>query len=161
MQRISKSINAMCNKTSKINFVLLGSMLLLCLVACSDGPTFHGDHLWNSNMLSSLSGSDQNKVMKDTITPPSNPMNEKPVPDDTYHFRGVLSLEYFAGELYCVIKSTRNDYFLVNEQRTYLLRLNDPILSKYAVGDTIVVTAQPMKMLRDLSLTTYYIQSNK
>ena len=142
---------------------MVWSPLLLFLTACSpyeDKPLFPSDAtpivLWGA-----LSANEQIKVMKDTITPPMNPMTEKPIPDNSFHFRGVLCLEYFDGELYCAIRNTRNDYFLADDDCTYLLRLNDPMLKNYVVGDTIVVTARPIKHVNDLSLITYYIQPNK
>lgn len=115
--------------------------------------------------LGSLGNSTQNKeerdrILKDTITPPNNPMYEVPYIPETFTFRGVLQLEYFMGELYCVMRTMRNDYFMIDNGIKYFYRLDNPLLKDYAVGDTIIVTAKPMKLLDDFSLATYYVQPN-
>jgi hypothetical protein len=40
------------------------------------------------------------------------------------------------------------------------MRLNHPMLEKFAVGDTVVVTAMPMMVKDSLSLATYHILPN-
>ena len=115
--------------------------------------------------LGSFGSSTQNKeerdrVLKDTITPPSNPMYELPYIPGTFVFRGVLQLEYFMGELYCVMRTIHNDYFMIDSGIKYFYRLDNPLLENYAVGDTVIVTAKPMKLLDDFSLATYYVQPN-
>lgn len=103
---------------------------------------------------------DRDRVLKDTITPPSNPMYELPYIPGTFTFRGVLQLDYFMGELYCVMRAIHNDYFIIDSDIKYFYRLDHPLLENYAVGDTVIVTAKPMKLLDDFSLATYYVQPN-
>jgi hypothetical protein len=40
------------------------------------------------------------------------------------------------------------------------MRLNHPMLEKFAVGDTVVVTATPMMVKDSFSLATYHILPN-
>ena len=145
-------------------------MSVACMfIACSpvDQPSFSTpispeDYV---SGLGSFGSSTQNKedrdrILKDTITPPNNPMYEVPYIPGTYAFRGVLQLEYFMGELYCVMRTIHNDYFMIDSGIRYFYRLDNPLLENYAVGDTIIVTAIPMKLLDDFSLATYYVQPN-
>ena len=152
-----------------ILFILWFMSIVCIFIACNPG-----DQHFNSPSLSpegfvtglgSFGSSTQNKeerdrVLKDTITPPNNPMHEVPYIPGTYAFRGVLQLEYFMGELYCVMRTIHNDYFMIDSGIKYFYRLDNPLLENYAVGDTIIVTAKPMKLLDDFSLATYYVQPN-
>lgn len=142
--------------------------LVLLLWSCADIQTDVGNPHWaegNTFVGSSVSGlthKERHEVMKDTITPPNNPMNERPFLPGTHTFRGVLELKYFEGELFCAIRSVNNnDYFLIDNGASHLFRLNNQLLSDCVVGDTIVVMAEPMKLVDDFSLATYYIQPNK
>ena len=152
-----------------ILFILWFMSIVCIFIACSPG-----DQHFNSPSLSpegfvtglgSFGSSMQNneerdRILKDTITPPNNPMHEVPYIPGTYAFRGVLQLEYFMGELYCVMRTIHNDYFMIDSGIKYFYRLDNPLLENYAVGDTIIVTARPMKLLDDFSLATYYVQPN-
>ena len=139
-------------------------------IACSpvdqhfDSPSLSPeDFVSGSDFLGSsigLNTEDRDRILKDTITPPNNPMYEVPYIPETFTFRGVLQLEYFMGELYCVMRTMRNDYFMIDNGIKYFYRLDNPLLKDYAVGDTIIVTAKPMKLLDDFSLATYYVQPN-
>ena len=42
---------------------------------------------------------------------------------------------------------------------TCFLRLDDPQLKNCVVGDTVEIVAEPMKILGDLSLATYFVES--
>ena len=111
---------------------------------------------------SSMNGVEQHRVFKDTITPPSNPMYEVPYIPGTYTFRGVLQLEYFFGQLFCVVRTANNDYFMIDDGINYIFRLDNPQLKNCVVGDTIMVCAVPMKLLptdakSEYSLATYYV----
>jgi hypothetical protein len=149
-------------------FVLWFMSIVFMCIAC--GPDSHGvvDYLSPNDFvtgLGSFGSSTQNKeerdrILKDTITPPNNPMYEVPYIPETFTFRGVLQLEYFMGELYCVMRTMQNDYFMIDNGIKYFYRLDNPLLKNYAVGDTIIVTARPMKLLDDFSLATYYVQPN-
>lgn len=158
------------NLLVRIFLFFLWFMSIVCIfIACSPG-----DQHFNSPSLSpegfvtglgSFGSSMQNneerdRILKDTITPPNNPMHEVPYIPGTYAFRGVLQLEYFMGELYCVMRTIHNDYFMIDSGIKYFYRLDNPLLENYAVGDTIIVTARPMKLLDDFSLATYYVQPN-
>lgn len=151
---------AMCERFSTSLFFLL---LVLLFGACSPtGPGItdvYPDQPFNPSWISSLSDKQRDEVFKDTITPPNNPMTEKPLPPGSISIRGKLTLEYFGDELYCAVRSVHNDYFLMDTQCTYLLRLDDPRLAPYAVGDTVVITAQPMRVVDEYALSTYYVQS--
>ena len=68
--------------------------------------------------------------------------------------------DYFMGELYCIMRAIHNDYFIIDSDIKYFYRLDHPLLENYAVGDTVIVTAKPMKLLDDFSLATYYVQPN-
>ena len=155
---------AMRMKTTKIQLVFLicwfGSIILMLISCNPDYFTFY--RFKGSDVSNTLTNKEHDKVFKDTITPPNNPMTEKPIPNNSFAFRGVLSLEYFKGEYYCAIRSvTGNNYFLINEHVTYLMRLDDPRLANYAVGDTIVVVAIPTKLIDQFSLVTFDVQPNK
>ena len=173
LQRISKQNLPM--KTVSQNLLLrmilfiLWFMSIVCIfIACDPGdPHFFSPSSPEGFVtgLGSLGNSTQNKeerdrILKDTITPPNNPMHEVPYIPGTYAFRGVLQLEYFMGELYCVMRTIHNDYFMIDSGIRYFYRLDNPLLENYAVGDTVIVTAKPMKLLDDFSLATYYVQPN-
>ncbi len=151
-----------------ILFILWFMSIVSIFIACDPGdPHFFSPSSPEGFVtgLGSLGNSVQNKeernhVLKDTITPPNNPMHEVPYIPGTYAFRGVLQLEYFMGELYCVMRTIHNDYFMIDSGIKYFYRLDNPLLENYAVGDTIIVTAIPMKLLDDFSLATYYVQPN-
>ncbi len=146
-----------------LSYILFFLLSLLIVSAC-DVRDVHQDFPFSppiSSMTGGITNKERDKVLRDTITPPDNPMNEVPFMPGTFNFRGVLQLEYFEGELYCVIKAVNNDYFLMDNGASYLFRLDHPLLSDYAIGDTLVVVAEPMKVLEDFSLATYYIQPNK
>ena len=140
-------------------------VMLLC-VSCSPdiSPTEPSPGLLDpyiGGLSTNVQNNDRDRVFRDTITPPSNPMNEIPYVPGTYFFRGVLQLEYFQGSLFCAIRSTNNNnYFLTDNGSIYLMRLNNPLLEDFAVGDTVVVTAAPMMLMDSLSLATYHILSN-
>ena len=159
------------NLLVRIFLFFLWLMSVVCIfIACApvDRPFASprlspGDYV--SEIGTAFTSSSQNKeerdrVLKDTITPPSNPMYELPYIPGTFTFRGVLQLEYFMGELYCVMRTIHNDYFMIDSGIKYFYRLDNPLLENYAVGDTIIVTAIPMKLLDDFSLATYYVQPN-
>ena len=146
----------------------LAQTLLIVLLCVSCGPDIHtdGPHLELSDSFiggasTAVNDKNRDRVFRDTITPPSNPMNEVPYVPGTHHFRGVLQLEYFQGSLFCAIRSTNsNNYFLTDNGSIYLMRLNHPMLKEFAVGDTVVVTAMPMMVKDSLSLATYQIAPN-
>lgn len=147
----------------------LAQTLLIVLLCVSCGPDIHTDapHLDPSDSFiggesTAVNNKDRGRVFRDTITPPSNPMNEVPYVPGTHYFRGVLQLEYFGSSLFCAIRSTNdNNYFLTDNGSIYLMRLNHPMLKEFAVGDTVVVTAMPMMVKDSLSLATYHILPNK
>ena len=142
--------------------------LLIVLLCVSCGPDIHtdGPHLELSDSFiggesTAVNDKNRDRVFRDTITPPSNPMNEVPYVPGTHYFRGVLQLEYFGSSLFCVIRSTNNNnYFLADYGSIYLMRLNHPMLKEFAVGDTVVVAAIPMMVKDSLSLATYQIVPN-
>ena len=148
---------------------LFAQTLLIVLLCVSCGPDIHteGPHLglldsFIGGASTAVNDKNRDRVFRDTITPPSNPMNEVPYVPGTHHFRGVLQLEYFQGSLFCAIRSTNsNNYFLTDNGSIYLMRLNHPMLKEFAVGDTVVVTAMPMMVKDSLSLATYHILPNK
>ena len=148
---------------------LFAQTLLIVLLCVSCAPDIHteGPHLGISDSFvggesSAVNSKDRGRVFRDTITPPSNPMNEVPYVPGTHYFRGVLQLEYFGNSLFCAIRSTNsNNYFLTDNGSIYLMRLNHPMLKEFAVGDTVVVTAKPMMVKDSLSLATYHILPNK
>ena len=147
---------------------LFAQTLLIVLLCVSCGPDIHteGPHLELSDSFiggasTAVNDKNRDRVFRDTITPPSNPMNEVPYVPGTHHFRGVLQLEYFQGSLFCAIRSTNsNNYFLTDNGSIYLMRLNHPMLKEFAIGDTVVVTAMPMMVKDSLSLATYQIAPN-
>ena len=140
-------------------------IVLLCAGCAVGGPNDIAPTLQDSfvaDLSSSVQNKDRDRVFRDTITPPSNPMNEVPYVPGTHFFRGVLQLEYFGNSLFCAIRSTNsNNYFLTDNGSIYLMRLNHPMLKEFAVGDTVVVTAKPMMVKDSLSLATYHILPNK
>lgn len=150
-------------KINRLAWVLL--VVLLC-VSCSpdihtSSPTPEVLDSYVGGLSSAVQKKDRDRVFRDTITPPSNPMNEIPYVPGTYFFRGVLQLEYFQGSLFCAIRSTNNNnYFLTDNASIYLMRLNNPLLEDFAVGDTVVVTAASMMLMDSLSLATYHILPN-
>lgn len=174
LQRISKHKLRMKivsqNLLLRMILFILWFMSVACMfIACSPGD----QHFFSPPLspegfvtgLGSFGSSTQNKeerdrILKDTITPPNNPMYEVPYIPGTFVFRGVLQLEYFMGELYCVMRAIHNDYFIIDSDIKYFYRLDHPLLENYAVGDTVIVTAKPMKLLDDFSLATYYVQPN-
>ena len=173
LQRISKYKLRMKivsqNLLLRMILFILWFMSIVCIfIACDPGdPHFFSPSSPEGFVtgLGSLGNSvqnneERNRVLKDTITPPNNPMHEVPYIPGTYAFRGVLQLEYFMGELYCVMRTIHNDYFMIDSGIKYFYRLDNPLLENYAVGDTIIVTAIPMKLLDDFSLATYYVQPN-
>ena len=152
----------------KIIFLLAQFLLVVLLCACSDvqadapGPSFESIESFVGGLSNAVQSKDRDRVFRDTITPPKNPMNEVPYVPGTHYFRGVLQLEYFNNRsLFCVIRSTNNNnYFLTDNGSIYLMRLNHPMLKDFAVGDTVVVTAMPMMVKDSLSLATYHILPN-
>lgn len=147
----------------------LAQTLLIVLLCVSCGPDIHTDgpnldplDSFIGGVSTAVNNKDRDRVFRDTITPPSNPMNEVPYVPGTHFFRGVLQLEYFGSSLFCAIRSTNdNNYFLTDNGSIYLMRLNHPLLAEFAVGDTVVVTAKPTMLLDSLSLATYHILPNK
>ena len=175
LQRISKHKLRMKivsqNLLLRMILFILWFMSVACMfIACApvdrdfaSPPLSPGDYvseIGNNATSSSQNQEDRDRVLKDTITPPSNPMYELPYIPGTFTFRGVLQLDYFMGELYCVMRAIHNDYFIIDSDIKYLYRLDHPLLENYAVGDTVIVTAKPMKLLDDFSLATYYVQPN-
>ena len=148
----------------KINRLAQALLIVLLCVGCDVmDPTTENPILPDSfvaDLSASVNNKDRDRVFRDTITPPSNPMNEVPYVPGTHHFRGVLQLEYFGGSLFCAIRSTNNNYFLTDNGSIYLMRLNHPMLKEFAVGDTVVVTAMPMMVKDSFSLATYHILPN-
>lgn len=152
----------------KIIFLLAQFLLVVLLCACSDvqedifGPSFEPFESFVGGLSNAVQNKDRDRVFRDTITPPNNPMNEVPYVPGTHYFRGVLQLEYFNNRsLFCVIRSTNNNnYFLTDNGSIYLMRLNHPLLAEFAVGDTVVVTAKPMMVKDSFSLATYHILPN-
>ena len=152
----------------KIIFLLAQFLLVVLLCACSDvqadapGPSFESIESFVGGLSNAVQNKDRDRVFRDTITPPNNPMNEVPYVPGTHYFRGVLQLEYFNNRsLFCVIRSTNNNnYFLTDDGSIYLMRLNHPMLKEFAVGDTVVVAAMPMMVKDSLSLATYQIVPN-
>ena len=151
----------------KISRLAQALLIVLLCAGCGvggplDGITPTSPGAFIADVSSSVNNKDRDRVFRDTITPPSNPMNEVPYVPGTHHFRGVLQLEYLAGSLFCAIRSTNNNnYFLTDNGSIYLMRLNHPMLKEFAVGDTVVVTAMPMMVKDSLSLATYHILPNK
>ena len=152
----------------KIIFLLAQFLLVVLLCACSDvqedgfGPSFEPFESFVGGLSNAVQNKDRDRVFRDTITPPNNPMNEVPYVPGTHYFRGVLQLEYFQGSLVCAIRSMNdNNYLLTDNGSIYLMRLNHPLLAEFAVGDTVVVTAMPMMVKDSLSLATYHILPNK
>ena len=175
LQRISKHKLRMKIVSQNLLLRMILFILWFMSVACMFIACSPVDQHFNSPSLSPedfVSGSDffgssfgqntedRDRVLKDTITPPSNPMYELPYIPGTFTFRGVLQLDYFMGELYCVMRAIHNDYFIIDSDIKYFYRLDHPLLENYAVGDTVIVTAKPMKLLDDFSLATYYVQPN-
>ena len=153
----------------KIIFLLAQFLLVVLLCACSDVqqegflPSIEPIESFVGELSNAVQNKDRDRVFRDTITPPNNPMNEVPYVPGTHYFRGVLQLEYFNNNrsLFCVIRSTNNNnYFLTDNGSIYLMRLNHPLLSEFAVGDTVVVTAKPMMVKDSFSLATYHILPN-
>lgn len=150
----------------KISRLAQALLIVLLCAGCGvggslDGITPTSPGAFIADVSSSVNNKDRDRVFRDTITPPSNPMNEVPYVPGTHHFRGVLQLEYFQGSLFCAIRSTNNNnYFLTDDGSIYLMRLNHPMLKEFAVGDTVVVTAMPMMVKDSLSLATYQISPN-
>lgn len=146
----------------------LAQTLLIVLLCVSCGPDIYleGSHLkpldsYIGDASTAVNNKDRDRVFRDTITPPSNPMNEVPYVPGAHYFRGVLQLEYLQSSLFCAIRSTNNNnYFLTDNGSIYLMRLDHPMLKKLAVGDTVVVTAMPMMVKDSLSLATYHILPN-
>ena len=149
----------------KINRLAQALLIVLLCVGCDlMDPTTENPILPDSfvaDLSASVNNKDRDRVFRDTITPPSNPMNEVPYVPGTFYFRGVLQLEYFCGSLFCAIRSANNNnYFLTDDGSIYLMRLNNPMLEEFAVGDTVVVTAMPMMVKDSFSLATYHILPN-
>ena len=157
----------MITNFKKISRLAQALFIVLLCAGCAVGgpidditPTSPGAFI--ADVSSAVNSKDRGRVFRDTITPPSNPMNEVPYVPGTHYFRGVLQLEYFGGSLFCAIRSTNNNnYFLTDNGSIYLMRLNHPLLAEFAVGDTVVVTAKPTMLLDSLSLATYHILPNK
>ena len=170
MQRILKIYVTMSRIFKNIfRFAQVAFIALLC--ACSDVqqegfvPSIEPIESFVGGLSNAVQDKDRDRVFRDTITPPNNPMNEVPYVPGTHYFRGVLQLEYFYSRygrsLFCVIRSTNNNnYFLTDNGSIYLMRLNHPMLEKFAVGDTVVVTATPMMVKDSFSLATYHILPN-
>ena len=156
----------MITNMKKISFFAQTLFIVLLCVSCDSGIQ-EAPHLGPSDSFiggasTAVDDKDRGRVFRDTITPPSNPMNEVPYVPGTHYFRGVLQLEYFGNSLFCAIRSTNsNNYFLTDNGSIYLMRLNHPMLKEFAVGDTVVVTAKPMMVKDSLSLATYHILPNK
>ena len=155
-----KSRNVMCRR---IRQLLVCFIMISLFAACSDGGGYvqsipNGSDI--SLSAGALTNKEKDKVFKDTITPPNNPMNEVPYVPGAFTFKGVLQLEYYGTELYCVVRGVNNNYFLMDNGVNYLFRLDHPLLSDCCVGDTIVVTAEPMKVQTHFSLATYYVMLN-
>lgn len=155
MSRIFKNI---------FRFAQVAFIALLCAGCDVSGPNDIAPTLQDSfiaDLSSSVQNKDRDRVFRDTITPPSNPMNEVPYVPGTHHFLGVLQLEYFQGSLFCAIRSMNDNNFLLTDNGSiYLMRLNHPLLAEFAVGDTVVVTAKPMMVKDSFSLATYHILPN-
>ena len=155
----------MITNMKKISFFAQTLFIVLLCVSCDSGIQ-EAPHLGPSDSFiggesTAVNDKDRGRVFRDTITPPSNPMNEVPYVPGTHYFRGVLQLEYFGSSLFCAIRSTNNNnYFLTDNGSIYLMRLNHPMLKEFAVGDTVVVTAKPMMVKDSLSLATYQIVPN-
>ena len=156
----------MITNIKKISHLAQTLFIVLLCVSCGPGIHTDGPHLELSDSFiggesTAVNNKDRDRVFRDTITPPSNPMNEVPYVPGTHYFRGVLQLEYFGSSLFCAIRSTNNNnYFLTDDGSIYLMRLNHPMLKEFAVGDTVVVTAMPMMVKDSLSLATYHILPN-
>ena len=157
----------MITNIKKISHLAQTLLIVLLCVSCSPDIQLENPHSGVSDSFiggasTAVDDKDRGRVFRDTITPPSNPMNEVPYVPGTHYFRGVLQLEYFGNSLFCAIRSTNsNNYFLTDNGSIYLMRLNHPMLKEFAVGDTVVVTAKPMMVKDSLSLATYHILPNK
>ena len=157
----------MITNFKKISLFAQTLLIVLLCVSCGPGIQLEGPHSGLSDSFiggesTAVNDKDRGRVFRDTITPPSNPMNEVPYMPGSHYFRGVLQLEYFGSSLFCAIRSTNdNNYFLTDNGSIYLMRLNHPLLAEFAVGDTVVVTAKPTMLLDSLSLATYHILPNK
>lgn len=158
----------MIKNIKKILKLAICLFVSLLFAACKDGPWLEMYRPVDVKPLNSFASSlsqnsvEQHRVFKDTITPPSNPMYEVPYIPGTYTFRGVLQLEYFFGQLFCVVRTANNDYFMIDDGINYIFRLDNPQLKNCVVGDTIMVCAVPMKLLptdakSEYSLATYYV----
>ena len=157
----------MITNFKKISRLVQTLLIVLLCVSCGPDIQLENPHSGVSDSFiggasTAVNNKDRDRVFRDTITPPSNPMNEVPYVPGTHFFRGVLQLEYFGSSLFCAIRSTNNNnYFLTDNGSIYLMRLNHPLLAEFAVGDTVVVTAKPTMLLDSLSLATYHILPNK
>lgn len=159
---------AMRKSFKVISRLLQVAFVVLLFDSCGPGPDINLDSPpfrvfdpYVGGISSSVQDEDRERVFRDTITPPSNPMNELPYVPGTFYFRGVLKLEYYNGSLFCAIRSTNNsNYFLTDNGSKYLLRLDCPLLKDFAVGDTLVLTAVPMMLIDSFSLATYHIVPN-
>ena len=155
----------MITNFKKISLFAQTLFIVLLCVSCDSGIQ-EAPHLGPSDSFiggesTAVNDKDRDRVFRDTITPPSNPMNEVPYMPGSHYFRGVLQLEYFGGSLFCAIRSTNsNNYFLADYGSIYFMRLNHPMLKEFAVGDTVVVAAIPMMVKDSLSLATYQIVPN-
>ena len=155
----------MITNFKKISLFAQTLFIVLLCVSCDSGIQ-EAPHLGPSDSFiggesTAVNDKDRDRVFRDTITPPSNPMNEVPYMPGSHYFRGVLQLEYFQGSLFCAIRSTNsNNYFLADYGSIYFMRLNHPMLKEFAVGDTVVVAAIPMMVKDSLSLATYQIVPN-
>lgn len=156
----------MITNFKKISLFAQTLLIVLLCVSCGPDIQLENPHSGVSDSFiggesTAVNDKDRGRVFRDTITPPSNPMNEVPYVPGTHYFRGVLQLEYFGSSLFCAIRSTNNNnYFLTDNGSIYLMRLNHPMLKEFAVGDTVVVAAIPMMVKDSLSLATYQIAPN-
>jgi hypothetical protein len=155
----------MITNMKKISRLVQTLLIVLLCVSCSpdiqEAPHLGPSDSFIGGESTAVNDKDRDRVFRDTITPPSNPMNEVPYMPGSHYFRGVLQLEYFGSSLFCVIRSTNsNNYFLADYGSIYFMRLNHPMLKEFAVGDTVVVAAIPMMVKDSLSLATYQIVPN-
>ena len=109
----------MITNMKKISLFAQTLLIVLLCVSCSpdiqEAPHLGPSDSFIGGESTAVNDKDRGRVFRDTITPPSNPMNEVPYVPGTHYFRGVLQLEYFGSSLFCAIRSTNNNnYFLTD-----------------------------------------------
>lgn len=114
----------------KKNYSVIFLLLLALLTGCSmkdfpaDNDKYHGAYSF-----------DWSKVSPDTVAPPSNPL--VPPEDNTLTVKGVLIIKQDPTSVHVGLHATANDYQLLRGRE---VRLDEPMLQDFYLGDTICVT---------------------